>query len=103
MKTHAEETIRFTIPEGAWSEVLWGSGDDPSNRDRLLAQVCVNGTYHHLEAYRIRYTRGGELILANPAMEKELMPTLQDLYDGAYETVTIRGEEYVLFMFPHAV
>jgi hypothetical protein len=30
------------------------------------------------------------------------MPTLQELYSGAYETVTIRGHRYVLFMFPHA-
>jgi hypothetical protein len=35
-------------------------------------------------------------------MEEELMPTLQDLYSGGYETVTIRGSKYVLFMFPHA-
>jgi hypothetical protein len=35
-------------------------------------------------------------------MEEELMPTLQDLYAGGYETVKIRGNRYVLFMFPHA-
>lgn len=103
MKTAVDQTIRLTVPESAWSENPWDFHDEMSHRDRLLAQVCINGTYHHLEAYRIRYTRNGELILANPTMEKELMPTLQEIYDGAYETVTIRGEEYVLFMFPHAV
>lgn len=103
MKTAVDQTIRLTVPESVWSEAPWDSHDELQHRDRLLAQVCINGTYHHLEAYRIRYTRSGELILANPSMEKELMPTLQEVYDGAYETVTIRGEEYVLFMFPHAV
>jgi hypothetical protein len=76
--------------------------DGPENSDRLLAQVTMLGTRHHLEAYRIEDRDDGLICLANPAMEEELMPTLQDLYSGGYETVTIRGSRYVLFMFPHA-
>lgn len=93
------KTIRINIPDEYWCETGW---DTPgSMNDRLLAQVTINGTPHHLEAYRVAI-RDGLIELANPAMESELMPTLQDLYDGGYEITKIRGGDYVLFMFPHA-
>jgi hypothetical protein len=91
----------MAIPDDAWEATGW---NDPTNdaNDRLLAQVNVLGVSHHLEAYRIEERGDGLVCLANAAMEGELMPTLQSLYSGGYSTVTIRGQEYVLFMFPHA-
>lgn len=98
------KTVRVEIPESAWESIGWEGVDSAEiqNRDRLLAQVSVCGTWHHLEAYRVAYDDDGCMVLANPDMERELMPTLQDLYNGCYETTTIGGHEYVLFMFPHA-
>ena len=93
-------TVNLTIPDDAWEETGWDDGCRPD--DRLLAQVCIGGTTHHLEAYRVEDRDDGIVALANPAMERDLMPTLQALYDGGYETVTIRGSRYVLFLFPHA-
>ena len=94
-------TINLTIPDDAWEQTGWS---DPATdaADRLLAQVCVCGTMHHLEAYRVEDRDDGMIYLANPEMERERMPQLQEMYDGGYETVTIRGQKYVLFMFPHA-
>lgn len=93
-------TVNLTIPDDAWEATGWNAGDE--SRDRLLAQVCIGGTMHHLEAYLVEDRDDGMICLANPAMEARLMPTLQELYSGGYETVTIRGARYVLFMFPHA-
>ena len=97
--------LTLHIPDDAWMESGWngGVGEVTENGiDRLLAQVTIMGTGHHIEAYRIEDRDDGLICLANPEMENELMPTLQDLYAGGYETVTIRGSKYVLFMFPHA-
>lgn len=91
--------LTLQVPDSAWMETGWSG---PENSDRLLAQVTILGTRHHLEAYRIEDRDDGLIYLANPEMEDELMPTLQDLHQGGYETVTIRGSKYVLFMFPHA-
>jgi hypothetical protein len=91
--------LTLHIPDSAWMETGWNG---PENSDRLLAQVNVGGTLHHLEAYRVEDRDDGLIYLANPEMEAELMPTLQDLHNGGYQTVTIRGSQYVLFMFPHA-
>jgi hypothetical protein len=94
-------TINLTIPEDAWEATGW---DDPTTDacDRLNAQVVINGTPHHVEAYRA-IDDGGYIKLANPAMEEGHMPVLQALYGGGYSLTTIRGESYVVFMFPHAV
>lgn len=102
MRTAQDSIIRLAIPESAWEDNPWDCEQTHGAPDRMLAQVVINGTYHHLEAYRVSYRENGELYLSNPKMEDELMPTLQELYDGAYETVKINGFEYVLFMFPHA-
>lgn len=93
-------TVNLTIPDDAWEATGWSAGDE--SRDRLLAQVCIGGTMHHLEAYRVEDRDDGLVCLANHAMEASLMPTLQELYSGGYETTTIRGERYVMFMFPYA-
>ena len=92
-------TIRLTVPDDAWQETGW---DGPENSDCLLAQVCLNGTMHHLEAYRAVIDDDGCVVLANHAMEAERMPALQEVYDGGYELTTIRGAQYVVFMFPNA-
>jgi hypothetical protein len=91
--------VTLHVPDDAWTETGWNG---PENSDRLLAQVTIMGTRHHLEAYRAKVDENDCIVLANPEMEEELMPTLQKLYSGAYSMTTIRGEQYVLFMFPHA-
>lgn len=91
--------LTLDIPDSAWMETGWNG---PENSDRLLATVTIFGTRHHLEAYRAKLDEDDCVVLANPEMEEELMPTLQELYSGAYSMTTIRGEQYVLFMFPEA-
>jgi hypothetical protein len=91
--------LTLYVPDSAWMETGWNGTE---NGDRLLAQVTILGTRHHLEAYRAKLDENECIVLANPEMEEELMPTLQELYSGAYSMTTIRGEQYVLFMFPHA-
>jgi hypothetical protein len=90
--------VRLNVPEEAWHEVGW----NVEGPDRLLAQVNVCGAMHHLEAYLVEDRDDGYVCLANADMERDLMPKLQEVYDGAYETTEIRGRRYVLFMFPHA-
>ena len=99
MKTR-NDTLYLTIPDHLWNAIGWPGSDNDA--DRLLAQVSINGTMHHMEAYRATVDDSGCIVLANPAMEAEEMPILQALYDGAYELTTIRGEKYAVFMFPHA-
>jgi hypothetical protein len=99
VETMTKTTINLTIPDDAWEAIGWNDGPP---HDRLLAQVVINGTHHHLDAYRATVEPDGCVVLANPAMEEEQMPLLQALYDGGYDLTTIRGERYVVVMYPHA-
>jgi hypothetical protein len=92
-------TINMTIPDSAWEAIGWDNG--PAE-DRLLAQVVINGTHHHLDAYRAKVLPDGCVVLANEEMEDEQMPRLQSLYEGGYDLTTIRGRQYVVVMYPHA-
>ncbi len=70
------------------------------NNDHLTAILVVNGTFHHLEAIRVIDDEDGMQRVAAPDLE----PTFDAMYEiggeGPFDTVTIRGETYVLVVTP---
>lgn len=84
--------VVLTVPEDAWIE--------GRNRDHLVAILVINGTFHHLEAVRVVENDDG---IQKPASE-DLTDTFDAMYqigaEGPFDTVTIRGAEYVLVVTP---
>jgi hypothetical protein len=84
--------VVLTIPDTAWREDL--------NGDRLLAILVINGTFHHLEAIRVIEDDDG----IQQAASEELVETFEAMYaiggEGPFDTVTMRGDEYVLVVTP---
>jgi len=115
-----------TIPDDLWEE----SGEPGSEGSRLLCQIVVNGCVLHLEAYAIaweqtdRHSHSADLdahvwqpvrvlraspdeecngvqMAADPEWDETIGYVQQAIYgDGAWDTVFIRGREYVLFATP---
>ena len=86
------ETFTLTIPDDAW----WDTVGDGS---RLLAILIINGTFHHLDAIRVT-ERAGEQRAWNDASDDALDALYQFGGEGAFETTTIRGGEYVIAVTP---
>jgi hypothetical protein len=84
--------VVLTIPEDAWME--------DRNGDRLLAILVINGTFYHLEAIRVVDDDDG----IQKAASEDLAETFEAMFqiggEGAFDTVTIRGVEYVLIVTP---
>jgi hypothetical protein len=84
--------LALSIPDDAWVE--------DRNGDRLLAILVLNGTFHHLEAIRVVEDSDG---VQQPALE-DFAETFEAMYaiggEGAFDSVTMRGAEYVLVVTP---
>lgn len=84
--------LSLSIPEDAWME--------DRNGDRLLAILVLNGTFHHLEAIRVVDDDDG----VQQAASEEFSETFEATYaiggEGPFDTVTMRGSEYVLVVTP---
>ena len=84
--------LSLSIPDDAWMEDRKG--------DRLLAILVVNGTFHHLEAIRVIENDDG----IQQAASEDLSETFEAIYaiggEGPFDTVTMRGSEYVLVVTP---
>jgi hypothetical protein len=84
--------LALSIPDDAWMEDRKG--------DRLLAILVLNGTFHHLEAIRVIDDDDG----IQQAASEDLAATLNAMYaiggEGPFDTVTMRGSEYVLVVTP---
>jgi hypothetical protein len=84
--------VVLTVPEDVWM--------DDGNGDRLLAILVINGTFHHLEAIRVIEDDDG----VQKAASEDLAETFDAMFqiggEGAFDTVTIRGTEYVLVVTP---
>lgn len=112
---HHENLINppsIQIPDDAWIET--GPEDDDNKEDpechdpgaRLLATIAIKGCTMHLEAYALAKECQGD-----STAEQRFAPVYGEdsgaqhafytLTDGAAQTVTIRGREYVLVAFPH--
>ena len=84
--------LALSVPDDAWVEDRDG--------DRLLAILVLNGTFHHLEAIRVIDDDDG----IQQAASEDLATTFEAMYaiggEGPFDTVTMRGGEYVLVVTP---
>lgn len=84
--------LALSVPDDAWMEDRDG--------DRLLAILVLNGTFHHLEAIRVIEDDNG----IQQAASEDLAATFEAIYaiggEGPFDTVTLRGGEYVLVITP---
>jgi len=76
----------------------WMNGGD--NADHLTTILVVNGTFHHLEAIRIIEDEDGRQHAASSEFEEIVDGMFLIGGDGPFDTVTIRGESYVLVVIP---
>jgi hypothetical protein len=84
--------VVLTIPEDAWMEDQSG--------DRLLAILVINGTFHHLEALRVIEDDKGIQKTASDDLAETFDAMYQIGGEGPFDTVTMRGAEYVLVVTP---
>lgn len=91
-----ENAKTLEIDDDWWEET--GSDDDPSSR--LLGSLCINGVYHHLEAYAVTEKKGMQEAADLTFEEHVEGMFLVGQPDKAFQTVEIRGRQYVLTMTP---
>jgi len=84
--------VVLTVPEDAWTE--------DRNGDRLLAILVINGTFHHLEAIRVVEDDDGIQKTASEDLAETFDAMFQIGGEGPFDTVTMRGAEYVLVVTP---
>lgn len=98
--------IHLHIPDHMWEAIGYNEGSRSDVRLLLKGSLWINGTGHHLEAALVKTDEDGNIEdlveMADPAMEAEVMPGLQQVYEGAYSTTQIHGKPYVLYMTPYA-
>lgn len=82
----------LTVPEEAWME--------GRNRDHRVAILVINGTFHHLEAVRVVEDDEGIQKTASADLAETLDAMYQIGAEGPFDTVTMRGAEYVLVVTP---
>ena len=83
----------LTIPDDDWMN---GGADT----NHLTTILVVNGTFHHLEAIRVIEDEDGRQHAASPDFEDSIDAMITIGGDGPFDTVTIRGETYVLVVIP---
>ena len=83
----------LTIPDDDWMN----GGNDAHHLTTILV---INGTFHHLEAIRVIEDEDGRQHAAAPDFEDSIDAMFTIGGDGPFETVTIRGETYVLVVIP---
>jgi hypothetical protein len=76
----------------------WMNGGEDCNH--LTTILVINGTFHHLEAIRIIEDEDGGQHAASPDFEDTVDALFTIGGDGPFDTVTIRGETYVLVVIP---
>jgi hypothetical protein len=76
----------------------WMNGGD--NADQLTTILVINGTFHHLEAIRIIEDDDGRQHAASPEFEEIVDGMFLVGGDGPFDTVSIKGDSYVLVVIP---
>jgi hypothetical protein len=101
---------RLTIPEDVWREHgEWPHPGDPTTAhfqpsDRLSATLTINGTPFFAEAYALVHGEQQAAIQQQAAMQDDDDLDLHHQAahgDGPFQTMTIRGREYVVVVTPH--
>ena len=83
----------LTIPDDDWMN---GGADT----NHLTTILVINGTFHHLEAIRVIEDEDGRQQAASAAFEDTVDALFTIGGDGPFDTVTIRGDTYVLVVIP---
>jgi hypothetical protein len=83
----------LTIPDDDWM-------NGGANADHLTTILVINGTFHHLEAIRIIEDDDGRQHAAAPEFEERIDGMYQIGGDGPFDTVSIKGNLYVLVVIP---
>jgi len=91
--TQATRIRDLTVAEDDWMN---GGGD----ANHLTTILVINGTFHHLEAIRVIEAEDGRQHAASPDFEDSIDAMFTIGGDGSFDTVTIRGEAYVLVVIP---
>ena len=76
----------------------WMNGGEDNNH--LTTILVINARFHHLEAIRVLEDEDGQQHAASPDFEESLDAMFQIGGEGPFDTVTIRGESYVLVVIP---
>ena len=98
-----ENAIKLDIPDELWENSGPTSEEDETNDPsaRMFVTIQIFGVLHYLEAYAID---------PDPDFQKPAYEGFEGNLDGVYmvgqpdkrfETVTIKGREYVLVMTPY--
>jgi hypothetical protein len=83
----------LTIPDDDWMN---GGKDN----DHLTTILVINGTFHHLEAIRVCEDGDGRQHAASPEFEESVDAMFQIGGEGPFDTVSIKGDSYVLVVIP---
>ena len=83
----------LTISDADWMN----GGADTNNLSTILV---INGTFHHLEAIRVIEDEDGRQQAASADFEDTVDAMFTIGGDGPFDTVTIRGDTYVLVVIP---
>lgn len=70
------------------------------NGNHLTAILVINGTFHHLDAIRVYEDDAGQQRAEAPQLEAAIDGMYQIGADGPFDTVSIRGESYLLVVVP---
>lgn len=95
------QTVAIHIDNDQWDAIGYNGTPDEDRKIRLMGPpLCINGTMLHVMAYQV-VDRDG---VQEPAAEalREDYALMQQLYEGAYETVTIGQRQYVLLIHPYS-
>jgi hypothetical protein len=99
------DLIEINIPDEFWEPIGWTGveeEDAPELFDRLLCGAMLNGAGLHLHAGRAHIDEDDCVVFSNPDMQRDLMPHLQQVYDGAYRLTRIYDADYIIYAVPHA-
>jgi hypothetical protein len=92
--------IDVTIPEDRWEPVGYLGGPNEDRWIRLMGpSLCINGCFLHVMAYEVTEVDDVQQP-AHPVLHEDFT-YMQRIYEGAYETVTIRNRQYVLLLHPY--
>lgn len=97
-----EAAVTIDLDEHQWDAIGYHGTPNEDPRIRLMGPpLCINGTLLHVMAYQVVEREG----VQEPAAEvlRKDYELMQKLYEGAYETVTINGRQYVLHIHPYAI
>lgn len=100
MTTSAATNMKSTIkPNIVWETSLKFSGcDKHKGYCKLNGSLEISGVPHHIEAFEIRYDKDGLQEAVCP--EWCNFDELSEIVQGAMQTVTFAGREYVILVTP---